>query len=160
MDQRPLERVWVGYFLFHRTLKIPSSVNKPVPGSKILGKWSERKREILNHGWLVNLFYYISYLDYHFNVCFFPVQKDRFLTVYVWCCGLVTEIFLFIMRSGFVLLNVSRQDLCHIANDLLIWNILQPVSCYSQRPVSFVFKLTYFLLHFFKPSVFSFIWLE
>ena len=24
-----LERVWVGYFLSHRTLKIPSSINKP-----------------------------------------------------------------------------------------------------------------------------------
>ena len=39
MDQRPLlERVWVGYFLSHRILKIPSSINKPVSGSKIVGK--------------------------------------------------------------------------------------------------------------------------
>ena len=50
MDQRPLQRVWVGYFLSHRTVKIPSSINKPVQSCKIQGKWSEKKREISNHG--------------------------------------------------------------------------------------------------------------
>ena len=29
---------WVGYFLSHSTLKIPSSINKPVSGSKIVEK--------------------------------------------------------------------------------------------------------------------------
>ena len=91
MHQRPLERVSVGYFLSHRTIKIPSSINKPVPGSKIVNKWSEKKHEILNH-----IFYCISYVEYHFNVCFFPVQTDAFLTVYsFWCCGLVTGMFSF-----------------------------------------------------------------
>ena len=43
---RPLlERVWVRYFLSHRTLKIPSSINKPVSGSKIVGK-TERKKAL------------------------------------------------------------------------------------------------------------------
>ena len=43
MDQRPLQRVWVGYFHFHRTLKVPSSINKPVPGSKMMGKTERQK---------------------------------------------------------------------------------------------------------------------
>ena len=47
---KAFERVWVGYFLSHGTPKIPSSINEPVPGSKILGKWSEKKREMSNHG--------------------------------------------------------------------------------------------------------------
>ena len=43
-------KVRVGYFLSHRTLKIPSSINKPVPGSKIVGKTEQEKmREISNH---------------------------------------------------------------------------------------------------------------
>ena len=125
MDQRLLERVWVGYFLSHRTLKIPWSINKPVSGSKIVGKTyiSEKKRVISNRGWLVNIFYCISYMDYHFNVCFFSVQTDAFLTVYVRCCGLVTEIFLIIMQSGLGLLNASRRGYCHIENDLIIWKL-------------------------------------
>ena len=32
-----------------------------------------------------------------------------------------TGLFLFIMRSSFILLNASRQDVCHIANDLIMW---------------------------------------
>ena len=79
MDQRLLERVWVGYFLSHRTLKIPSSIKKPVPGSKIVRKWSEKKGEILNHVWLVKTFNCISHMDYHVNTCFSPVQTDAFL---------------------------------------------------------------------------------
>ena len=43
MDQRLLERVCVGYCLSHRTLKIPSSINKPVSGSKIVGKTKRKK---------------------------------------------------------------------------------------------------------------------
>ena len=83
MTQRPLERVWIGYFLSHRTLEIPSSINKPVPGSKIVGKWSEKRREMLNLGLTSEHFYCISYMDYHFNVGFSPVKTDAFLTVYV-----------------------------------------------------------------------------
>ena len=80
MDQRPLQRVWVGYFLSHRTLKIPSSINKPVQSCKIQGKWSEKKCEISKHGWLVNIFYSISFMDYHFNLClFFPRANRRIL---------------------------------------------------------------------------------
>ena len=45
MDQRLLERVWVGYSLSHRTLKILLSINKPVSGSKIVGK-TERKKAL------------------------------------------------------------------------------------------------------------------
>ena len=133
---------------------------------------------------------------------FFSVQTDAFLTVYVWCCGLVTGIFLIIMQSGLVLLNASWRDFCHRAIWQKLWipspllstgkfnfpvsqnevksclkisypaharvvpfpvnralrifscfllanNTLKPVNCLRQRPVSFVFKLTYFLLHFF-----------
>ena len=47
MDQRLLERVWVGYFLSHRTLKIPSSINKPVSGSKMVGKTERKKARIV-----------------------------------------------------------------------------------------------------------------
>ena len=84
MDQRLLERVWVGYSLSHRTLKIPSSINKPVPGSKIVGK-TERKKALNFESWLTSepVFYCISYMNYHFNVCLFSVQTDSFLTVYV-----------------------------------------------------------------------------
>ena len=67
----------------------------------------------------MSIFYSINYMDYHFNICFFPVQADAFLTMYVWCCGLITRIS--ISSSGFFLLNVSRRDLCLIANDLMIW---------------------------------------
>ena len=56
MDQRPLQRVPVGYFLSHKTLKIPSSINKPFPGSKIVGKTEQEKMpEISNRCWLVNI---------------------------------------------------------------------------------------------------------
>ena len=52
MDQRLLERVWVGYFLYYRTLKIPSSIDKPVSaGSKIVGK-TERKLAPNFESWL------------------------------------------------------------------------------------------------------------
>ena len=78
MDQRPLQRVSVGYILSHRTLKTPSSINKPVPSFKIVGKWSEKKREISNNGPLANIFYCISFMDYHFDVSFFPEQTDAF----------------------------------------------------------------------------------
>ena len=45
-----------GYFLSHRTLKIPSSINKPVPGSKIVEKTEQEKmHEFSNHCWLVNI---------------------------------------------------------------------------------------------------------
>ena len=45
-----------GYFLSHRTLKIPSSINKPVPGSKTVGKTEQEKmHEFSNHCWLVNI---------------------------------------------------------------------------------------------------------
>ena len=81
------------FFLSHWTLKIRSSINKPVSGSKILEKWNVKKREISNHGWLENIFYCINQMDYHFNVFFFLVQTDAFLTVYIWCRGLVTEFF-------------------------------------------------------------------
>ena len=137
MDQRPLQRVWVGYFLSHMTLKIPSSINKPVQSCKIVGKWSEKKHEISNHGWLGNIFYCISFMDYHFDVSFSPVQTDVFLTVYVWCCGLVTGIFLFIMWSGFVLfVNVSLRILCHTANDLIIWKPEFHFPCQNISPKS------------------------
>ena len=80
MDQRPLQRVWVGYFLSHRTLKIPSSINKLVQRCKIQGKWSEKKCEISNHDWLVNIFYRISFMDYHFNfLSIFPPANRRIL---------------------------------------------------------------------------------
>ena len=39
-----VERVWVGYFLSYGRLKIPSRINKPVPGSKVVGKWNEKKK--------------------------------------------------------------------------------------------------------------------
>ena len=145
-------------------------------------------------------------MDHHFNVCFFSVQTDAFLTMYVWCCGTVTGIFLFSMRSGFVRLKASWWEFYHIANDLITMeaefhfhiktflllnlifpchnnevkscskirypaharvlpfplnrtlrvfscfllanNTLEPVNCLRQLPVSFLFKLTYFLLHF------------
>ena len=46
--------IW--YFLSHRTLKIPSSINKPTPGSKIVGKTEQDKmHEFSNHCWLVNI---------------------------------------------------------------------------------------------------------
>ena len=45
-----------GYFLSHRTLKIPSSINKPVPCSKIVGKTEQEKmHEFSNHCCLVNV---------------------------------------------------------------------------------------------------------
>ena len=53
MDQRLLEGVWVGYFLSHRTLKIPSSINKPVSGSKIVGE-KERKKGLDFESWLTS----------------------------------------------------------------------------------------------------------
>ena len=53
MDQRPLERVWVGYFLCHRTLKIPLSINKRVSGSKIVGK-TERKKALNFESWFTS----------------------------------------------------------------------------------------------------------
>ena len=67
MDQRLLERVWVGYFLSHRTLKIPSSINELVSGSKMVGKTEQKKRLISNHVWLVKIFYCISYMDYQMS---------------------------------------------------------------------------------------------
>ena len=84
-------------------------------------------------------------MDYHFNVYFFSVQTDAFLTRYVWCCGLVTGIFLFIMRCGFVLLNASRRDFYHIANDLIIWRLLGQFFF----PLFFVFSLTCYRVFFF-----------
>ena len=46
----------------------------PMPGSKIVGKTEQKKLLTSNHGWLVNVFFCISFMDYHFNVCFFCVQ--------------------------------------------------------------------------------------
>ena len=70
-----------GYFLSHRTLKIPSSINKPVPGSKIVGKTEQEKmHEIFESLLTGEHFYCINYMDYHFNVCFFSVQTDALLT--------------------------------------------------------------------------------
>ena len=147
----------------------------------------------------MKIFYCTSYMDCHLMSASSPC-KHAFLPLYVCCCGLVTGILLFIMRSGFVLLNAPWREFCHIANELIIWklnsmskhfpcsqllnlifpshkmrypayarvapfpvnrtlrvfscfhlanNTLKPVNCLRQRPVSFVFKLTYFLLHFF-----------
>ena len=120
MDQRPLQRVWVGYFLSHRTLKIPSSINKPVPSSKIAGKWSEKKREISNHGWLVNIFYRISYIDYHFNVCFFPVQTDAFLDRVLLMFWISYRNFSFHAIRFRPVERIATRYLL-IANDLIIW---------------------------------------
>ena len=47
------ERVWVRYFLSHRTLKIPSIINRPVSGSKIVGK-TERKKAVNFDSWLTS----------------------------------------------------------------------------------------------------------
>ena len=72
----------------------------------------------------LNLSYFLTEAfdrGYPFNICFSPVLTDSFLTMYIWCCGLVTGIFL--SSSGFFLLKVSRQDLCLIANDLMIWKL-------------------------------------
>ena len=41
----------------------------------------------------MKIFYCISHMNYHFNVCFFSVQTDAILTVYVWCCGFLQEFF-------------------------------------------------------------------
>ena len=118
---RPLERVSVGYFLSHRTIKIPSSINKPVPGSTIVNKWSEKKHEILNH-----IFYCISYVEYHFNVCFSPVQTDAFLTVYVWCCGLVTGMFSF--RHAIRFCPVERIAKRSLPHRKILDNMEHPVT--------------------------------
>ena len=136
-----LERVWVWYFLCNRTLKLPSSINEPscirLQDSGENG--AKKKRLILNHDWLVNIFYCISYMHYHFNVWFFSLQTDAFLTVYVWCCGLVTVtgIFLITMQSGLVLLDASRRDFCHIANDLIMWKQWIPSPLQSTAKFNF-----------------------
>ena len=49
------------FFLSSMILKIPSSLNKPVPCSKIVGKTErEKMRQSSNHDWLVIIFYCIS----------------------------------------------------------------------------------------------------
>ena len=102
--------MWVGYFLSHSTLKIPSSINKPVSGSKIVEK---KKRLISSHGWLVNILYCISYMGYHFNVCFSSVQTDAFLTVYVWCCGLVSFLWHHAIRFHGSVESIATRFLPH-----------------------------------------------
>ena len=95
-------------------------------------------------------------MGYHFNVCFFPVQTDAFLTVYIWCCGLVTGIVLSSCVSVELMATRSLPHGKRLDNmeHLVTSQLLEAATC------SCVFKLTYFLLHFFKPTVFSFIWLE
>ena len=136
-----LERVLVWYFLCNRTLKLPSSINEPscIRLQDSGGNGAKKKRLILNHDWLVNIFYCISYMHYHFNVWFFSLQTDAFLTVYVWCCGLVTVtgIFLITMQSGLVLLDASRRDFCHIANDLIMWKQWIPSPLQSTAKFNF-----------------------
>ena len=163
MDQS-LWRVCVGYFLLHRTFKIPSGINKPVSGSKIVGK-TERKQALnSNHGWLVNILYCINYLDYQFNVCFFSVPQNRRILdrvrLMLWCCGLGAGFVFYhhAIRFGSVELIASRflphskrrivpfpvnRILRIFSCFLLANNTLKPVNCLGQRPVSFVFKLTY-----------------
>ena len=64
-----LGRMLCFIFLSNMTLKIPSSLNKPVPYSKIVGKTErEKMRQSSNHDWLVIIFYCISYMNYHFNI--------------------------------------------------------------------------------------------
>ena len=51
------------------TLKIASSLNKPIPCSKLAGKTErEKMRESSNHDWVVIIFYCISYMNYRFNI--------------------------------------------------------------------------------------------
>ena len=55
-----LGRMLCFIFLSNMTLKIPSSLNKPVPCSKIVGKTErEKMRQSSNHDWLVIIFYCI-----------------------------------------------------------------------------------------------------
>ena len=97
--QGPLQRdKWLGccgVILSHRTTKIPSILNKPVPrGSKIVGETErEKKGRSSNHDWLVIIFYCISYMNYHFHVCFFSVRKEACSSVSVCCCGFLCAFF-------------------------------------------------------------------
>ena len=99
MGQGPLQRdKWLGccgVILSQRTTKIPSSLNKLVPRrSKKTGKTKrENKGRSSNHDWLVIIFYCISYMNYHFHVCFFSVRTETYSSVSVCCCGFLQAFF-------------------------------------------------------------------
>ena len=88
--------------------------NKPLSGPKIVGKTEQKKKALNFESWLTSTNFLLHQLHAWtiilINVCFFSVQTDAFMTVYVWCCGSVTGIFLFIMRSGFILFKASRRE--------------------------------------------------
>ena len=99
MGQGPLQRdKWLGccgVILSHKTPKIPSSLNKPVPrGSKIVGETErEKKGRSSNHDWLVIIFCCISYVNYHFHVCCFSVRTETYSSVFVCCCEFLQAFF-------------------------------------------------------------------
>ena len=70
-------------FLCNGTLKIPSSLNRLVRlVSKIVGKTErEKKGKSSNHDSLMIICYCISYMNYHFHVCFFAVRTETYSSV-------------------------------------------------------------------------------
>ena len=79
-----VEKVWEGHFLSYGRLKLPSSINKPVPGSKVVGKWNEKKSRNFE-SWLTNEHFLLHQLHgvSKINVCFSPVKTDALLTMYI-----------------------------------------------------------------------------
>ena len=117
-------------FLSQRNLNIPSSLNNPVLGSKIVGKTQKKRSEkkaTKFESWLTsdNFLPCISYRTYHFHVRLFSARTETYLGMSVFRASAVDFYSLFIFQSSFILLNqelnASRQDLCHIPNDLLMW---------------------------------------
>ena len=114
-------------FLSQRNLNIPSSLNNPVLGSKIVGKTEREKSNKVRimTDYSDNFLLCISYRTYHFHVRLFSARTETYLSMSVFRASAVDFFSLFIFRSSFILLNqelnASRQDLCHIPNDLLMW---------------------------------------
>ena len=93
-----LGRMLCFIFLSNMTLKIPSSLNKPVPCSKIVGKTErEKMRQSSNHDWLVIIFYCISYMNYLFNIL--PSQQLVEATCFLFL--IKPRVFSFIWLSSF-----------------------------------------------------------
>ena len=86
-------------FLSHRNLNIPSSLNNPVLGSKIVGKTQKKRSEkkaTKFESWLTsdNFLPCISYRTYHFHVCLFSARAETYLSMSVFQVLWISTVFL------------------------------------------------------------------
>ena len=86
-------------FLSHRNLNIPSSLNNPVLGSKIVGKTQKKRSEkkaTKFESWLTsdNFLLCISYRTYHFHVRLFSARTETYLSMSVFRVLWISTVFL------------------------------------------------------------------